>query len=43
MARALVVALHAGSYELHPPNAEYAVWLLSIAGSHHDVESEGGA
>lgn len=29
----LAVDLQAGSYELHPPNAEYAVWLLSMAGS----------
>ena len=29
----LTVDLHLGSYELHPPNAEYAVWLLSVADS----------
>jgi hypothetical protein len=34
------VDLHAGSYELHPANAEYAVWLLSVAGSPHSL---GGA
>lgn len=39
----LRVDLLAGSYELHPANAEYAVWLLSVAGSPHDVDSEGGA
>lgn len=29
-ASGLAVDLHAGSYELHPPNAEYAVWLLGV-------------
>lgn len=28
----LQVDLHAGSYELHPPNDDYAVWVLSAAG-----------
>lgn len=42
-AAGLVVDLHAGSYELHPANAEYAVWLLSVAGSPRAVQSEGGA
>ncbi|MEO7269909.1 MAG: class I SAM-dependent methyltransferase [Knoellia sp.] len=30
-AAGLTVDLRAGSYELHPANAEYAVWLLSAA------------
>ncbi len=29
----LRVDLHAGSYELHPPSEEYAVWVLSAAGA----------
>lgn len=36
----LKVDLRAGSYELHPQNAEYAVWLLSKASS---PQSLGGA
>lgn len=32
-AAGLKVDLRAGSYELHPPTAEYAVWLLSAASS----------
>ena len=28
----LRVDLHAGSYELHPPTDEYAVWVLSASG-----------
>lgn len=32
-AAGLRVDLRAGSYELHPANAEYAVWLLSVASS----------
>ena len=32
-AAGLRVDLHAGSYELHPPNDEYAVWVLSAAGT----------
>lgn len=28
----LRVDLHAGSYELHPPSEEYAVWVLSAQG-----------
>ena len=39
----LVVDLHAGSYELHPANAEYAVWLLSVAGSPSPGQPAGGA
>ena len=27
----LAVDLHAGSYELHPPGPDYAVWVLSVA------------
>ncbi|EAP98967.1 hypothetical protein JNB_02325 [Janibacter sp. HTCC2649] len=32
-AAGLTVDLRAGSYELHPANGEYAVWLLSAASS----------
>lgn len=40
----LTVDLHLGSYELHPPNAEYAVWLLSVAGPpRRSAQSGGGA
>ena len=42
-AAGLVVDLHAGSYELHPANAEYAVWLLSLAASPAAGHSDGGA
>lgn len=39
----LTVDLRAGSYELHPANAEYAVWLLSVAESPQSpAASEGG-
>ncbi|MGA8847235.1 MAG: class I SAM-dependent methyltransferase [Nocardioides sp.] len=31
VASGLRVDLHAGSYELHPPTDEYAVWVLSAA------------
>ncbi|WP_323791710.1 class I SAM-dependent methyltransferase [Nocardioides sp.] len=31
-ASGLQVDLHAGSYELHPPTDEYAVWVLSAPG-----------
>lgn len=41
VAAGLTVDLHAGSYELHPTNTEYAVWLLSAASSPH--ASGGGA
>lgn len=37
----LQVDLRAGSYELHPKNDEYAVWLLSAVGS--PQEAGGGA
>lgn len=40
----LTVDLQAGSYELHPPNAEYAVWILSVAGSpDRPPQPDGGA
>ena len=42
-AAGLVVDLRAGSYELHPANEEYAVWLLSVAGSPLAGQSAGGA
>lgn len=43
-AAGLTVDLRAGSYELHPENAEYAVWLLRAADSPQSRDgSSGGA
>lgn len=43
-AAGLTVDMQAGSYELHPPNREYAVWILGVAGSpDRPAQADGGA
>ncbi len=39
----LRVDVHAGSYELHPPNEEYAVWVLSASDAAAPATSSGHA